>query len=45
LRRHWEYSHAVNAVITFLALCSVTLSVVISQDPDGIQPAGVEVPR
>jgi hypothetical protein len=45
LRRHWEYSHALNAIITFLALCSVTLSVVISQDAHGIQPAGVEVPR
>jgi hypothetical protein len=29
LRRQWEYSHAVNAVITFLALCSVTSSVVM----------------
>jgi hypothetical protein len=26
LRRQWEYSHAANAVLTFLALCSVTLS-------------------
>jgi hypothetical protein len=24
LRRQWEYSHAVNAVLTFLALCLVT---------------------
>jgi hypothetical protein len=28
LRWQWEYSHAVNAVITFIALCAVTLSVV-----------------
>lgn len=24
LRRHWEYGHAANAVLTFLALCAVT---------------------
>ena len=27
LRTQWEYSHAVNAVLTFFALCAVTLSV------------------
>jgi hypothetical protein len=27
LRAQWEYSHAVNAVLTFFALCAVTLSV------------------
>jgi hypothetical protein len=27
LRRQWEYSHAVNALITFTALCAVVLSV------------------
>jgi hypothetical protein len=32
LRRQWEYSHAVNAVITLLALCSVTLSVVMTPE-------------
>jgi energy-coupling factor transporter transmembrane protein EcfT len=26
LRQQWEYSHATNAVLTFLALCAVTLS-------------------
>ena len=26
LRAQWEYSHAVNAVLMFLALCAVTLS-------------------
>ena len=26
LRWHWEYSHAVNAVLTFIALCCVTLA-------------------
>jgi hypothetical protein len=26
LRTQWEYSHAVNAVLTFLALCCVTLA-------------------
>lgn len=29
LRRQWEYSHAVNAGLTFLAFCSVVLSVVL----------------
>jgi hypothetical protein len=32
LRRQWEYSHAFNAVIAFLALCSVTLSVVMTPE-------------
>ncbi|WP_342237006.1 hypothetical protein [Inquilinus sp. OTU3971] len=27
LRRQWEYSHAANAILTFVALCLVTLSV------------------
>ncbi len=29
LRRQWEYSHAANAGLTFLALCLVVLSVVL----------------
>ena len=29
LRTQWEYSHAVNAVLTFFALCAVTLSVLV----------------
>jgi hypothetical protein len=32
LRWRWEYSHAINGVITFLALCSITSSVVITQE-------------
>jgi len=32
LRRQWEYSHAVNALITFAGLCSVTLSVLSSRE-------------
>jgi hypothetical protein len=32
LRWQWEYSHAINGVITFLALCSITSSVVITQE-------------
>jgi hypothetical protein len=32
LRRQWEYSHAVNAVITFAALCAVTLSVLLKRE-------------
>ena len=32
LRRQWEYSHAINAVLTFLALCAATLSVIATRD-------------
>jgi hypothetical protein len=32
LRTQWEYAHAANAVLTFLALCSVTLSVLLTRD-------------
>ena len=32
LRRHWEYAHAVNAVLTFLALCAVTIASITSRD-------------
>jgi hypothetical protein len=28
LRQEWEYSHAVNAVVMLIALCSVTLAVI-----------------
>lgn len=31
LRRQWELSHAVNAVITFAAFCCMTLSVILSR--------------
>ena len=31
LRRQWEVSHAVNAVVTFVALCAVTLSVLVAR--------------
>ncbi len=30
LRQEWEYSHAMNAVVMFIALCSVTLSVIMT---------------
>lgn len=29
LRRRWEYSHAINAGITFLAFCAVTLAALL----------------
>jgi hypothetical protein len=32
LRLHWEYAHAVNAVLTFIALCLLTWSVVTERD-------------
>jgi hypothetical protein len=35
LRRQWEYSHAVNAVLMFAAFCSVVLSTLIARVPGG----------
>lgn len=32
LRWEWEVSHAVNAVITFAALCSLTISVLLEKE-------------
>jgi hypothetical protein len=32
LRMHWEYAHAVNAVLTFIALCLLTWSAVATRD-------------
>jgi hypothetical protein len=32
LRLQWEYAHAANAVLTFLALCAVTWSVLLTRD-------------
>src|SRR3546814_16102949 len=33
LRKQWEYSHAINAVLTFLALCALTLAAVLPHRP------------
>ncbi len=35
LRSQWEYSHAVNALLTFFALCSVTLAALRARIPAG----------
>jgi len=32
LRREWEYSHAANAVVTFVAFCAVTLSALMTRE-------------
>jgi hypothetical protein len=32
LRTQWEYAHAAGAVLTFMALCCVTLSVLMTRD-------------
>ena len=32
LRLQWEYAHAANAVLTFLAFCAVTWSVLLARD-------------
>jgi len=31
LRRQWEFSHAVNACITFAGFCSLTISLLVSE--------------
>lgn len=33
LRAHWEYGHALNAILTFLAFCATTLSAVTRPEP------------
>jgi hypothetical protein len=33
LRRQWEYAHAANAVLTFAALCLVTLATQLANAP------------
>jgi len=32
LRRQWEFSHAVNACITFIGFCSLTISLLVQKD-------------
>ena len=32
LRLQWEYAHAANAILTFIALCAVTLSTLLTRD-------------
>jgi hypothetical protein len=32
LRLQWEYAHAANAILTFIALCAVTLSTLLTHD-------------
>jgi hypothetical protein len=32
LRTQWEYAHAANAVLTFVALCCVTVSALLTRD-------------
>ena len=32
LRQHWEYAHATNAVLTFVALCLLTLARLTARD-------------
>ena len=32
LRTQWEYAHAANAVLTFIALCAVTLSILTARE-------------
>jgi hypothetical protein len=35
LRAQWEYAHAVNAVLTFIALCAVTLAALVDEGRRG----------
>jgi hypothetical protein len=32
LRLQWEYAHAANAILTFIVLCAVTLSTLLTRD-------------
>jgi len=32
LRRQWEYGHAASALLTFVALCSVTVAALTSRE-------------
>jgi hypothetical protein len=38
LRGRWEYSHAVNAVLTFLALCAVTAAALRASGAPPVTP-------
>ena len=38
LRAQWEYSHAVNAILTFVALCTVTQAVVLAKPAAAAHP-------
>lgn len=40
LRRQWEYSHAVNAVLMFAAFCSLVLSTLSAKVPPGRPSSG-----
>jgi hypothetical protein len=32
LRRHWEYGHAIEAVLTFIALAAITAAALFDRD-------------
>ena len=38
LRRQWEYSHAANAVVMFVAFCAIALSVLTGRDAELERP-------
>ena len=38
-RRQWEYAHAANAVITFLALAAIALSAILARQPPSVPAA------
>jgi hypothetical protein len=38
-RRQWEYSHAVNAVVTFVAFMAITLSALVDKREVATTPA------
>jgi hypothetical protein len=45
LRTQWEYSHAVNAGLTFVALCAVTLAVVLAKPTTRTHPSDRDTAR
>jgi len=42
LRSQWEYSHAINAVLTFAAFCALVLEAVLPQNSLGRRPGRAE---
>ena len=45
LRAQWEYSHAVNAALTFVALCAVTLATVLTRPAPAADSSNRKLPR
>jgi hypothetical protein len=42
IRRQWEYSHAVNAILTFIAFCALAISILESRSHQPASPIEIE---